>query len=171
MVYICGFPVNWGTAINFPSVMFISQLSQESFSVSFMSKENNSCGVRSASQTHDASVSLEPWASLARLQHLWIPKGSETVYLLQWSSWCLPQRIQQPQAFTGTTVASHLENKSIMCKATASNLPTSPVIPDVATMGQMEVTAFWVMEKSGQICHRRTIRVLHFSSNDHSCFY
>lgn len=120
-------------------------------------------------QTHDASVSLEPWASLATLQHVWIPKGRERVYLLQWSSWCLPQRIQQPRAFTATSVASHLENKSIMCKATASNMPTSPVIPDVASRGQAGVVAFWVIEKSGQICHQQTIWVVEFSSDNHSC--
>lgn len=154
---------------------FISSLAQEPFQPPSCQRRVIGLVQEQRWLTHDVSVSLQPWASLARLQHhsptivlIWIPRGRDSLSVAV-SSWCLPQRLQWPPASVATSDASHLANKSIMRKATASDLPKSPVIPDIEMRGQRRVTACWVMEIRSNWSSESYLG-LAFCSNDCRCW-
>ncbi len=116
------------------------------FSTSIMSKMNNRSGAGAVltdswclSVITALSVFGQTLAPLPAIVLIWIPRGRDSLSVAV-CSWCLPQRLQKPPASIATSDDSHLANKSIMRKATASDMPTSPVIPDIEMRGQRRVS-------------------------------
>lgn len=143
--------------------------SATTFSNSIMSKKNNRSGARTTLTGSWCFSVITALSSFGQTSAHMNPKRRDSLSVAL-SSWCLPQRLQQPPASVATSDASHLANKSIMRKATASDLSTSPVIPGIPMRGQRRVRASWVMEIRSNWSSANYLG-LAFSSNDCCCWH